>query len=188
MYHSTRCAIQPEKSTQQKWFVVDPLHLLLAVPDKVHLHKGRLLTVAPLFSTTAHTHEQHPNRLVVRCCSDAAIGLADSVPCGDLAASQAVQAVLPGTRRAKATWWKLVIRFDKEDNCVRALQHINGRQAALRGECKANLMQVLLASPAEISYVSSSPSSSPRPRPPLVPPPPRQPKSRAPPPPPLPQE
>ena len=143
---------QSEKSMQQKWFVLDPLHMLVAVPDKQHLKNGRLLSVAPLFSTTAHTDPTNRRQLVVRCCSDGAVGLMDPIPRDELTPSQEAQAALRCSRRARATWWKLVLLFEKEACCVQALTHINSRQASLREECRSNFFSELFsASPTSIS-------------------------------------
>ena len=133
-------------------FVLDPLHMLVAVPDKQHLKNGRLLSVAPLFSCSAHTDPANRRQLVVRCCSDVAVGLMDPLPGAELTPSQEAQAALRCSRRARATWWKMVLLFEKEACCVHALTHINSRQASLREECRSNFFSELFsASPTSTS-------------------------------------
>jgi len=100
------------KDLTQKWFVVDPLLLLVAVPEKSSLNHGKLLSVLPLLNTVANVDRRSRRHLVLQCAvassppseSGAAAancpppGLMEQVPFLALPRALALQLV-PGTRR-----------------------------------------------------------------------------------------
>lgn len=89
------------KDISQKWFLIDPQLILIAVPDKQSLNIGRVLTVAPIFSTIAfmdpNTSKRH---LTLLFLTDHPIGLADPILTSDLSSEFTLQMV-NGTRRGQ---------------------------------------------------------------------------------------
>lgn len=56
------------KDLTQKWFVLDPTLVLVAIPDKSSLNHGKLLSVAPLMHTTAAVDPKARRQLFVTVC------------------------------------------------------------------------------------------------------------------------
>lgn len=158
---------QPTKELTQKWFLIDPQLLLLAIPDKQSVNNGRVLAVAPLFTTTAFIDPSTSKRhLTLFFLSDHPIGLADAIL--DVPPEYSNQIVI-GTRRGHKTteqtgrqatspvpntnvvgmskWWKLVVLFETEAMCLHACEHVNSRRNALRAVRRRRLLRTIITCP-----------------------------------------
>lgn len=153
--------------------MIDPQLFLLAVPDKQSVVHGRVLAVAPLFTTTAFIDPSTSKRhLTLLFLSDRPIGLADAVI--DVSPEYASQIVI-GTRRGHQTttegghgagrqatspvpssgtgsigmskWWKLVVLFETEAMCLHACDHVNSRRNALRSVRRRRLLRTIITCP-----------------------------------------
>jgi hypothetical protein len=165
---------QPTKELSQKWFLIDPQLILIAVPDRQSVNNGRVLTVAPLFTTTAFIDPTTSKRhLTLLFLSDHPIGQAEVVT--DVSPEFSNQIVI-GTRRGHRTssseqssrqvtspiptgggvgggaigmskWWKLVVLFETEAMCLHACEHVNSRRNALRSVRRRRLLRTIITSP-----------------------------------------
>ena len=122
------------RDTHQKYFVLDANLFLLAVPDKTQLQCGKLLCVSSFFNTTARIERASTRQLAVYFCAEEAVGLTEKVDPRNLSPDLARQ-IVPGTRRASHSWWKLTLCFESEAMCKVACQHIQ-RQHSVRREAK----------------------------------------------------
>jgi len=130
------------RDSHQKYFVLDANLFLLAVPDKAQLQCGKLLCVSSLFNTIARVERASTRQLAVYFCSEEAVGLTEKVDPRSLSPDLARQ-IVPNTRRANCSWWKLTLLFESEAMCKVACQHIQRQHSAHR-DAKLREMAALI--------------------------------------------